>query len=299
MSDTCRLCGKTAPLLLSHILPAFVFRWKRESAGGAPLRNTKQPNLRVQDGLKINLLCAECEELFSRDERDFANKIFYPYTKNSSVQLPYGPSLLRFCTSVSWRVLSFAMENENFEPWADPVAEERCRDAEVVWREFLLGERPHPGDFRQHVLPFDLVESASAGVATNINRYLTRAIQLDLCHSPSDVFTFAKLGPIAIFGAIQQRSSQWKGTRIQANEGYIGGQREYTVPGTLWDYLNGKARESAAAMATITPKQRRIIDQSILKNADAYVGSAAFRAMEADIEKFGSAAFPPSDALDR
>jgi len=54
----CRLCQADADLQLSHILPAFVFRWLRESAGGNPIRNTSTPNLRVQDGLKRYWLCS-------------------------------------------------------------------------------------------------------------------------------------------------------------------------------------------------------------------------------------------------
>lgn len=295
MGELCRLCGRDRPLLSSHILPAFVFKWKRVSAGGSPLRNTKQPNLRVQDGLKKSFLCDECEALFSRDEGEFANKIFYPYVENPAAQLAYGPSLLRFCTSVSWRVLRLALETENFEPWCDPEAVELCRQAEVTWRAFLLGEREHPSDFRQQLLPFDIIESSSGGESPNINRYLTRTIQMDLCTNSTQTFTFAKLGPIAIFGTIRQRSTPWKGTRIQANQGTVGGRRQYVLPGALWPYLNAKARESAAAMAGISKKQREVIDQNLRKNADAFVGSAAFRAMQADIEKFGNEAFDKFD----
>ena len=44
-------------------------------------------------------------------------------------------------------------------------------------------------------------------------------------------------------------------------------------------------------MAGISKKQREVIDQNLRKNADAFVGSAAFRAIQADIEKFGNEAF--------
>lgn len=297
MNGLCRLCGRERSLVDSHILPAFVFRWKRESAGGSALRSTKQPNLRVQDGLKVPFLCEECEAVFSRDEREFANKIFYPYTKDRAAQLPYGPWLLRFCTSVSWRVLKYAMEREGFARWEDSPAEELCQTAEEIWRAFLLGERAHPGDFRQQILPFDLIESSSQGASANINRYLTRATQFDVCYSKDEIFTLAKLGPIGIFGTIRQRPSSWKGTRVQGNQGSIGGPRKYVLPAALWTYLNEKARQSAAALAEISPKQQDLINQSILKNADAYVQSDSFRAMQADVGMFGQDAFTEGERI--
>ena len=45
---------------------------------------------------------------------------------------------------------------------------------------------------------FDIIESSSGGESPNINRYLTRTIQMDLCTNSTQTFTFAKLGPIAI-----------------------------------------------------------------------------------------------------
>lgn len=35
MNQRCRLCGEARPLLLSHILPSFVFKWQCESASGS------------------------------------------------------------------------------------------------------------------------------------------------------------------------------------------------------------------------------------------------------------------------
>jgi hypothetical protein len=267
------LCGELLPLLLSHVLPAFVYRWKRESSGGSHLRSTDEPNLRVQDGIKRHWLCAGCEERFSKDERAFANKIFYPYLSDPAAELPYGPWLLRFCTSVSWRVLRYAFEEDRFEDW-DRDAVSDCERAESVWREVLLGARPHPGDLRQHLLPFDIIEQGAADAAPNINRYLTRAIQIDLCRGSKSVFTFAKLGRFGIFGMIRPDTHPWIGTKVHAKEGSIR-PRRYQVPGPLWKYLNDKARDSAAALDAVSDKQRAKIDQAFQQNVDAFVGTVS------------------------
>lgn len=290
MTERCRLCGEERPLLLSHILPAFVFRWKRESAGGSHLRSTAEPNLRVQDGIKMHWLCAECEERFSKVEREFANQIFYPILEDPSARRSYGPWLLRFCASVSWRLLRLALEQNRYENEWTPEQVDRCRDAERVWREFLLGVRAHPGEFRQHLLPFDIIESGSLDAEPNINRYLTRTIQMDLCQGRDSIFTFAKLGRFAIFGIVRPDDQAWKGSAVQANEGWVG-PRQYVLPRALWDYMNDKARKSAQAMRSVSEKQQTKIDEGFRKNIDSFAGSDAFRAMQADVDMFGDAAF--------
>src|SRR4051794_40464467 len=42
----CRLCGRTAELQESHIIPKFVIRQLKNSSGGGMLRSGKDPNLR-------------------------------------------------------------------------------------------------------------------------------------------------------------------------------------------------------------------------------------------------------------
>ena len=65
--SSCRLCGATKELQESHILPGFVFRWKKETSATGYLRFGQQPNLRVQDGVKLHLLCRDCERRFNKD----------------------------------------------------------------------------------------------------------------------------------------------------------------------------------------------------------------------------------------
>jgi hypothetical protein len=67
----CRLCGAVKELQESHILPGFVFRWMKETSATGYLRSRQQPNLRVQDGLKLHFLCADCERRFNQWETQF------------------------------------------------------------------------------------------------------------------------------------------------------------------------------------------------------------------------------------
>ena len=77
MRGKCHLCHKTSDLQRSHVIPSFVIRWLKDTSPGF-VRDSKNQNVRTQDGIKEYLLCVECEQLFSKWERDFANYIFYP-----------------------------------------------------------------------------------------------------------------------------------------------------------------------------------------------------------------------------
>jgi hypothetical protein len=66
----------------SHILAGFVYRWMKETSATGYLRFGQQPNLRVQDGVKLHLLCAE--DRFNQWETQFANRIFHPMTQGNT-----------------------------------------------------------------------------------------------------------------------------------------------------------------------------------------------------------------------
>src|SRR5271155_846270 len=139
----CRLCGATKTLQKSHILPGFVYRWMKETSATGYLRFGQQPNLRVQDGLKQHLLCRDCAHRFNQWETQFANQIFHPMTQGDTARASYGPWLLLFCASVSWRVLVYHIERKNLGPVPARLLPS-VEQTEAAWREFLLGSRPRP-----------------------------------------------------------------------------------------------------------------------------------------------------------
>lgn len=286
----CRLCGTIKELQLSHILPAFVFRWLRESAGDGYLRSTIEPNKRVQDGVKEYWLCSSCEQRFGKSEKLFADRLFYPYVAASKKTFRYSEWLLYFCTSVSWRVLQFYMDEDRLKHLN---AEEliHVTNAERMWRGYLLGNYKNTGAFQQHMLIGDQIASATGELAPSINRYLMRAIHLDFCQGNKCIFTYAKLCRFMIFGFIYEPDiNLWKGTKVYATHGFVE-PKTYKVPHALAQYWNDKASDASASLASISDRQKERVNQAFRKNVDQYVGSDAFRAMKADVEMFGDKAF--------
>lgn len=291
----CRLCERDAELQLSHILPAFTYRWLRESSGNGHIRSSNEPNLRVQDGLKFYWLCSTCEQLFSKSETAFSGRLFHPYIQDGGRIYPYTTWLLSFCVSVSWRVLRFYLDEGHLKNW-DAEAVAIVSEAEQTWRDFLLGKRAHPGQYQQHLLPLDMISETSADFAPNINRYLMRAIHMDFCRGSRSIFTYAKLGRFLIIGIVHEPTQgQWKGTKVHATHGYVE-PKKYMVPRALADYWTEKAKNMRAALGSMSDRQHEKVEKTFRANIDKFIGSDAFIAMQADIDMFGNDAFTPRES---
>jgi len=292
-NSPCRLCGVTKKLQESHILPGFVFRWMKATSTTGYLRFGQQPNLRVQDGLKRHLLCGDCEGRFNHWETQFANKIFHPMTQGRAARASYGPWLLLFCASVSWRVLVYYIDGEHLGhmPAAILPSVER---AEVIWREFLLGHRSRPERHEQHILPLPSGAGESythSEMPTNINRYLFRTPDMCIASNDRDAFAYSKLGPFLILGFIaMSRPKQWVGTRVNVHGGTIG-PRKYVMPKPFDKFICERASRVATLKEQISEKQTDKIREAFLNNPERAAQSDSIRAMSHDVNLFGSRAF--------
>jgi hypothetical protein len=283
-AGTCALCGQPAALRNSHILPAFVFRWLRDTSSTGHIRTTDNINQRVQDGWKKHWLCASCEEILSRDEREFASRLFHPW-QSGNLSIEYHSWLQRFCTSISWRVLSHCKGNNPNHVYS-PEEDRFAASAEQVWREYLLGKRKSIGKFEQHILPLDIIEDTTiSDLPDNINRYLARHVEMDIIGDKKMMMTYAKLGGFAIFGMIRQYR-KWEGTRVYGDRGTIA-PRRYTLPGEMLGFFKDRARHVKAALEELTPTQAAKIDAALLGGIDRAANSPHMRAIMADAAMFG------------
>ena len=294
----CLLCKQNADLQLSHVVPAFVFRWKRDTSGNGFIRTSREPNRRVQDGPQKHWLCRPCEDRIGMDEREFATRVFHPYHNGNRGHLRYGPWMLRFAVSLSWRTLKF-FELDGMEAWDNDQLDAARRAAEA-WRQFLLAQTRNPGEYRQHLIPVDrIAESTDPDLPSNINRYLMRAVDLDVVRSSGTLFTYTKIGRFILIGSILEQSGQWEGTRLGGNEGFVE-PRFRAVPGEFCAFLKQKAVRMAESQARMSDRQHAIVDSTFRRDMDRLQGSDLWAAIEADVEMFGQeAAFrPASDGLD-
>ena len=179
MRGICRLCDREADLRESHVIPSFVYKWLKDTSGTGFLRFGPERNNRAQDGNKFFWLCRDCEDLLNTWETKFANEVFHPFNKTKKDSTAYGPWLLKFCASVSWRVLNYFMEEADLNYYPDEL-QGSARCTHRIWKEFLLDKRPHPDRNEQHFLPLDAIESFThKEMPKNINRYILLRVYID------------------------------------------------------------------------------------------------------------------------
>ena len=301
MGDTlasCRLCGCETELQMSHVVPRFVWRWLRDSSPTGGLRDFHTPNRRIQDGWKAPLLCQECEQLLSSSEKPFAEHIFVPLHSNAEQTFCHGPWALRFAVSVLWRTIIYGGD----ERLAHLSDDQRIalRGAERAWREFLLGQRPHPGAHEAHLIPLDVVESSKgSSMSPFLNRYLLRSADLDILASPSELLVYAKLCRVLLLGhVVVQSPGKWRSSRIAVQSGVIGGAVDYWLPTTLNSFINGKANLVATAFQGMSIPQKQKRWTEIEENLDALADSEVFRALQSDVRHSGSEAFRITESPD-
>ncbi len=289
--DQCALCAGSSDLQASHIIPGFVFDWFRETSATGHFRFSQFPNRRVQDGLKPRMLCWDCEQRFSSWEAKFAERCFVHINNGRVSNISYGPWMLKFATSVSWRVLRVFAATGGLSGFPDHILT-KVDDALQQWARFLLGHQPDPGPHEQHMFLADVVEGSSiANVPPNISRYLARAIEFYVAHSQDSAISYAKMGRFVLFGFVAMEfPRRWKGTRLNVQHGRFG-QRDIELPSNVGDFIFQRARLEAEQYSQILKRQQTNIRRSYERSSDRAARSETLRAMHHDVSMFGTDAF--------
>jgi len=292
MKGICRLCKADGELRESHIIPSFVYKWLKTSSGTGFIRFGEYPNLRSQDGFKSYLLCDECESFFNLWETEFANSAFHPLNKGRGAILHYGPWMLKFAVSVSWRVLTFFVEEKDLSHFP-PNLQKKASIALSYWQNFLLGKSPHPDRFEQHMLPFDRIESFNyPDMPPNINRYILRTVDIDTVHAgDKSAYVYSKIGRIVLIGFIEMPNPrEWKGSKLHVKNGVLG-SKHYTFPAGFGDYFIDKAKRLIKIQGSMSKNQKRKIDKTYRRDSDRAANSESMKATDYDVNLFGEDAF--------
>lgn len=242
------LCGRTGDLQASHIIPKFVGKWfKNTSATKAMLNVTPRQGMRsddqktaandyaelVQDLPTCKIICGECEQLFSKLEKPFADEIFYPFHNSGAVRLEYGSWLEPFAVSLAWRILKsgYGLFEARYPDLITYV--ER---AEAAWRESLLGDAWAAPPYESNILFLDGVAGTGAA-SKKFDWYLRRSIECMIDCQFGRVFTYAKLpGMVFVTAIIPNVLKDWQGTRI-GESGVLASQHRVRAGSPFWQYL--------------------------------------------------------------
>lgn len=219
MDSICRLCKENKELKQSHIIPSFIGRWLKETSITGFIRQSKNPNVRKQDLIKMDLLCDKCEVLFSKYENYFAKTIFYPYVQEELNEagiaqgniktINYHEYLLRFIVSLQWRVLVSDRKLTKTDNLSEEkISEYNTKIDEVLikWQQYLNGESEITGDERHYIVFLQNLISGTGYIPENLNKnvnfYLLRAVDYTLGVSNKRIFIYTKLGPLVILSSL-------------------------------------------------------------------------------------------------
>lgn len=223
MQKKCALCEKSAVLKKSHIVPSFVGKWLKDTSPTGFVRQVVNPNKRIQDVTKQELLCGDCENLFSVYEGAFAKNIFYPYVREELdewyvaqgkvKEIRYEEWLLKFAISLQWRALwDSKYEDLNIDEKAKSLFKKVTDKALLDWKNYLLGKASNSGDSRHYILFMQNLASGDGflpDLSPKVNTYLCRAIDSTFAFSNSHLFLYTKLGPIIFISGLVP--NQFKG----------------------------------------------------------------------------------------
>lgn len=292
---TCQLCREDRVIRQSHIIPKFVFDFVKRTSATGYMRMGTEPNRRVQDGRKRPLLCHGCEQLFSGWEGSFAQYVFHPYCANPTVVIDYGPWLCKFLVSVSWRVLLFYKLEGHLDE-IPTLHRGSIKKALETWREYLLNMRPHPSVFEQHLLPLDALKSANVpGMPPSMNRYVHRAVDMDVSMGERTIVVYWKLPRFVVLGLVvnTEPRGSWVGTRTAVKRGKIG-PRSYVLPKTIFELVMNQAQNADGLMRGLSSRQQGLISKALLNDNERARRSESTNAFIKDIEFFGLAALEAS-----
>ena len=287
--NMCRLCENEPPIEGSHIIPSFVIKHQKRTSSTGFLRTNDSINKRSQDAFKAPMLGQTCEKMLNEWGTPFATHVYHPWNSGKIKTVAYGDWCLKFAASVSWRSLTHCMDAFRDKVTHTPDALALINKALVHWKAFMLGKRPHPGPFQQHMIMFDSIAHLpnKSGVPANMNRFLTRDLHINMSHYQGHpLFIFTKMGKIALFGFIgMSHPRHWIGTQIHVRSGTLGG--DISVPKQLWDYLIGRAIVVQQEYDRISERQKDTIDKTIEGDLDRFAKSETFQMMQRDVEMFG------------
>jgi len=271
----CALCQQPAHLLGSHILPAFIFRDARKVSTTGYFRSTVNPNQRLQDGPKLRLLCADCEAKFCQFEAEFSSKLYYEALKPSD-KIEYSDYLIKFCTSISWRILKFYSPNADIYSETEVSSSER---AELKWRNYLMSVDKSPGEYEQYIFYLGNTEiNIVDDVDLPLNQYLRCGIDLAIVNSDQALLTYAKFGNFALLGKIKG-SAFPRSDRVGLKSGYV---RCSNLPIPLAYIFRDRAELIRKSREKISGTQSNKIIDTVKRDLNRVINSRLFQARLVD-----------------
>ena len=271
----CKLCGRNATLLQSHVIPAFVARWITETSATGFLRTFHEPNRRVQDFKTVRLLCQSCEQRLSSAEGKFARLVFVPFHEGRS-RFPYEDWLLYFAVSLAWRC-SVTSDQEQLAKYPQHVA--AVEGARSAWADFLFGSTDRIAPYRFNIFFTPAGVTSSSVLAEGLAWYLLRAPDATPVYSAARTAIYVKLPGMFFWTSIAPPDpGGWRGTKI-GRRGTLRSKNQVIEERPVGQFVMNRVETVFKRMSDLSPKQRQRIDDAIRGNPERAAVSKTFDAL--------------------
>jgi len=273
----CKLCLENKELRESHIIPDFTGKWIKNTSVTGKLRSSDSVNKRIQNLIKVKLLCDDCESIFQKYEKYFSENIFKPFLNFYTPKFKYDEKLIKFIVSLSWRILIFSMPKVNWKSDEHKIAAEK---SEKVWRDFLYKNKDI-GNYEQHLFLLRFVRGAPkiSGTTVDINWYFFRSVDGTIVQNIQEAFTYVKIPGFVIISPLYEiQFNHLKNTKINFN-GIIDFDKQH-IDNSIFTYLVQCSDEALSPLKNLIPKQWEKIESSYKKN-EKNIFNSYFYHMEA------------------
>ena len=204
----CKLCHKEKELQESHIIPKFVYNWMKQTGTGR-FRQGLNINKPLQDGIKVHLLCRDCELEFSKREDWFKKNIFSRFINKDQTTFIPSDNLEYFAVSLLWRVLVFFKDDGNSYKF-----QEKLNEVEQEWRKYLY-ENEDLKKYKTIHLMCNSEDIEIPNAPKNICSYLLRDVDIEIGEGDVKCFIYAKFARFMLIGIIEGfESSSFEETDI-------------------------------------------------------------------------------------
>lgn len=270
-ANMCRLCEQRPAIESSHVIPGFVIRAIKSDSPTGFFRNPNLPNRRLQDGDKLPLLCADCEQRFGKAEHQFANNIFLPFHKTDQDHFSYGPYLHYFMTSLAWRTLILDLPGLESDVANPRSAVATLAVAAETMRQYLLGAVNLACSIENHAFVFTAAHCASAELAAAgpnvmIRRSAFGYSVVHQLHGYSGILH--NLAGFMCFLIVESNPrDSWSGTKVNPSGGDI--RQPQHVDSWLAGQLLSCIVDSADKQAAMSEAQKEKVREAMRKNPSA------------------------------
>ena len=151
--NSCRWCEK--PAIVSHIIPAALNRFMKKRDKAYTVRELDNPNLALQDFLKLPLLCSKHDGMFSQAEDKFVSEIFRPL-QSGVTRFTYDQWFGQIAVFMAWKRL------ETCKPFDNVTVDEvlMINKALSHWEGLLLGKHADLEPYQHYFFLTKLIASS-------------------------------------------------------------------------------------------------------------------------------------------